>query len=187
MIQKTTPFIRRAIVADAGLLAELGARTFREAFAADNKPEDMAAYMAVAFSREKQAAELGDPRGMFLVAEIDGVAIGYAKLSTGDAPVCVGGSDPIELARLYVSQEWIGRGVGKALIRECIDEARRAGCQTMWLGVWEHNPRAQAFYRKWGFHVVGEHVFQLGSDFQTDLLMERALREVEVASAGGSD
>ncbi|HVF86496.1 MAG TPA: GNAT family N-acetyltransferase [Pyrinomonadaceae bacterium] len=187
MTQETTPLIRRATIADADLLAELGARTFREAFAADNKPEDMAAYMAAAFSPEKQAAELGNPRGTFLIAEIGGVAIGYAKLNTGDAPVCVGGSDPIELARLYVSQEWIGRGVGEALMRECIEEARRAGRQTMWLGVWEHNPRAQAFYRKWNFHVVGEHVFQLGSDFQTDLLMERAVRAAEVTSVGGKD
>ena len=79
------------------------------------------------------------------------------------------------MVRLYVLREWIGRGVGRELMQACLNEARQAGFRTIWLGVWERNPRAQAFYRKWNFRVVGEHVFQLGSDPQRDLLMERAL------------
>jgi ribosomal protein S18 acetylase RimI-like enzyme len=167
--------IRHASVADAGLLAELGARTFADTFAADNKPEDMAAYLAAAFSPEQQAAELADPRATFLLAELDGRAVGYAAIRASDVPACVTGAKPVELLRLYVMQEWFGRGVGEALMRACVSEAQQAGYQTMWLGVWEHNGRAQSFYRKWGFNFVGEHIFQLGSDPQTDLLMERAL------------
>ena len=79
------------------------------------------------------------------------------------------------MVRLYVAQEWLGRGVGEALMRACLDEAQRKGCKTIWLGVWERNIRAQAFYRKWNFQAVGEHVFQLGSDPQRDILMERSL------------
>lgn len=173
--KKPAPAIRRAAGSDAGLLAELGARTFQESFAADNKPEDMASYLTASFSVEKQSAELADPRVVFLIAEIDGAAAGYAQLRAGEAPACVSKSKPIELVRVYASREWLGRGVGGALMRECIEQARRLGHQTLWLGVWDRNRRAQAFYSKWEFRVVGEHAFQLGSDRQRDLLMERAV------------
>jgi ribosomal protein S18 acetylase RimI-like enzyme len=175
MAQTIKPLIRRASAVDAHLLAQLAARTFQETFAADNKPEDMTAYLAAAFSPEKQAAELADPRSIFFIAEANDAAAGYAQLHAGDAPACIEGTNTIELARIYVAQEFLGRGVGEALMRACMDEASRAGHRTIWLGVWEKNERAQAFYRKWGFQVVGQHVFQLGSDPQTDLLMARAL------------
>jgi diamine N-acetyltransferase len=172
---KSTPFIRRATAADAALLAELGASTFYDSFAAENKPEDVAAYISASFGPEKQAAELADPRAAFLVAEIDGAAVGYAQLRSGEPPACVSGPEPVELVRIYVSRQWLGLGVGEALMRACVDEARASGYRTMWLGVWERNGRAQAFYRRWNFSVVGEHIFRLGSDPQTDWLMERAL------------
>lgn len=175
MISQPAPLIRRADVNDAGLLAGLGARTFSETFAADNKPEDMAAYLAASFSPAKQAEEILDTRSIYLVAEIDDEAVGYAQLYAGTTPECVTGTMPIELVRFYVDARWHGRGVSAALMPACIDEARRAGYQTLWLGVWEHNGRAQAFYRKWSFREVGEHVFQLGSDPQTDVLMAREI------------
>jgi ribosomal protein S18 acetylase RimI-like enzyme len=167
--------IRRALDADALLLAELGARTFYESFAAENSPEDISTYLDDSFGPEKQAVELAEPGTISLIAEIEGIALGYAQLRPGETPDCVLGPGPIELARIYVSQAYLGLGVGNALMRACIDEARRAGHQTMWLGVWERNVRAQGFYRKWNFTIVGEHIFQLGSDPQRDLLMERAL------------
>jgi diamine N-acetyltransferase len=174
MVQKNT-CVRRATVDDASLLAELGARTFYDTFVNSTKPDDMAAYLAASFSPLIQAAELADPLSSFFIAETDGAASGYAQLRAGEAEACVSGAKPVELVRLYVSQEWFGRGVGEALMRACIDEARRAGYQTMWLGVWEHNGRAQSFYRKWSFRVVGDHIFLVGTDPQTDLIMARAL------------
>lgn len=167
--------IRRGKVADAALLAELGARTFSETFAVDNTPEDLAAYMATAFNVAQQTAELKDPASTFLIAEVDGRAAGYARLHHGEPEKGVEGAKPVELVRLYVSREWLGHGVGAELMRACIDAARQAGHETIWLGVWERNPRAQAFYRKWNFRPVGEHMFRLGSDLQRDILMERAL------------
>lgn len=167
--------IRRANSEDAGLLTELGARTFSETFAADNSPEDMAAYLAASFNPAQQTAELNDPASTFFIAEVGGLAAGYAQLHAGEPAEGVEGPQPVELVRLYVSREWFGRGVGEALMRACVDEARRAGHETIWLGVWERNGRAQAFYRKWNFRAVGEHVFHLGSDPQRDILMERAL------------
>lgn len=167
--------IRRASPEDAELLAELGARTFAETFAGDNSPEDMAAYLAGSFGVGRLAEELDDPLSVFLVAEVDGSAAGYAKIRSGAAPAGVEGPKPIELVRLYVLQEWLGRRVGQALMQRCLDEARGMGFQTIWLGVWERNQRALAFYRKWEFEEVGEHVFQLGSDAQRDIVMRRAV------------
>jgi GNAT superfamily N-acetyltransferase len=175
MIQKPDLKIRRASPGDAGLLTELGARTFSETFAADSTPEDMAAYLASSFNLARQTAELADPASTFFIAEIGGVAAGYAQLHAGMPAEGIEGAKPVELVRLYVSREWLGRGVGEALMRACVDEARQAGHETIWLGVWERNGRALAFYRKWDFRAVGEHVFQLGSDPQTDILMERAV------------
>lgn len=175
MSQNPDPTIRRANLEDAGLLAELGARTFSETFAADNSPEDLAAYLAASFNPARQTAELNDSASTFFIAEVGGLAAGYAQLHAGEPAEGVEGPQPVELVRLYVSREWLGRGVGEALMRACVDGARRAGHGTMWLGVWERNGRAQAFYRKWNFRAVGEHVFQLGSDPQRDILMERAL------------
>jgi ribosomal protein S18 acetylase RimI-like enzyme len=170
-------FIRRGTTEDAGLLAELGARTFFETFAADNTPENMSAYLAAAFGPAQQGAELADPDCLFQIAENNGVAVGYAMLRSGNAPDAVTGDKPIELVRLYVSHESLGGGVGAALMRTCISEAKQRGYKTLWLGVWEHNARAQAFYRKWNFTEMGTHVFQLGVDLQTDILMQRAIFE----------
>jgi len=185
--------IRRGTLRDAALLSELGARTFSETFAADNTAEDLAEYMATSFNFAQQTAELEDPAATFLIAEVDGHAAGYAKLRAGgpekelespnlaeDFNAATGahpteGANPVELVRLYVSREWLGRGLGEQLMRACLDEARSAGHDTIWLGVWERNARAQVFYRKWNFREFGEHMFQLGSDLQRDLLMERTL------------
>lgn len=175
MTQKSHVTIRRARPDDADLLADFGARTFSETFAADNTPENMAAYLASSFSAAQQADELADSAATFLIAEINGAVAGYAKLHAGKSAQAIGDAKAVELVRLYVSREWHGRGVGDALMRECLDEARHAGHETMWLGVWQRNARAQAFYRKWNFRAVGEHVFQLGSDPQTDILMARSI------------
>ncbi|HEY6247510.1 MAG TPA: GNAT family N-acetyltransferase [Pyrinomonadaceae bacterium] len=167
--------VRLASADDANLLTELGARTFEETFAADNTPEDMAAYLGASFNVAQQTAELADPDSTFLIAEVGGVGAGYAKLKKGQPAEGIEGTKPIELVRLYVDRKWFGRGVGEALMRSCLEEAGRAGFKTLWLGVWERNLRAQAFYRKWEFRAVGKHVFQLGEDAQTDILMEREI------------
>jgi len=171
----TQQLIRRATENDASLLAELGARTFADSFGSQNTPEDMAAYLAASFGTELQQAELADPENTFLILEIDGIAIGYAQLRAGKPPACVAGSKAIELSRLYVESKFQGSGAGARLMEACLTKARRAGYETMWLGVWKQNVRAQAFYQRWNFSVAGEHVFQLGADQQMDWLMERSL------------
>ena len=172
--------VRPATLADAPRLSRLGAATFRETFEGENTPEDMARYLAESFTLEKQAAEIADPAAAVLVAEharTDGGAelVGYAHLVSGPAPAAVRGPAPMELKRLYVARAWHGRGVAQALMNAAIDAARTRGAETLWLGVWERNPRAVAFYRKYGFERVGEHTFQLGADAQTDWLFARPL------------
>ncbi|HEX7557127.1 MAG TPA: GNAT family N-acetyltransferase [Leptolinea sp.] len=167
--------IRTATPADNFLLAELGARTYADTFAAENTAENMAAYLAEAFSPEHQAAELADAGTLFLIAEKDGQPVGYARLKEGLPPNCVRGAHPMEIVRLYSIREMIGHGMGAALMTACLNEARRRTCDVIWLDVWEKNPRAIAFYEKWGFVKVGEQGYQLGDDLQNDWLMARNL------------
>jgi len=165
--------IRKATPQDNFLLANLGVRTFADSFGADNTPEDMADYLKGSFSPKKQATELAEEGTTFLIAEIDGQPVGYTRLRQDPPPDCVTGVHPIEIVRLYSVKEWIGRGVGAALMQACLDEASRAGHDVIWLDVCEKNQRAIAFYQKWGFKEVGEQGFQLGSDLQNDWLMVR--------------
>jgi ribosomal protein S18 acetylase RimI-like enzyme len=176
-----TILVRPATVADAARLSQLAASTFRDTFERDNTPEDMARYLAEAFTPAKQTAEIEDPAATMLVAERegDGDFVGYAHLLAGPHPDAVHGPAPIELKRLYVASMWHGRGVAQALMHAALDAARARGARTMWLGVWERNLRAQAFYRKYGFTRVGEHTFVLGTDAQTDWLFARSLDESE--------
>ena len=168
--------LRYATAIDNVLLAEMGARTFYDTFAADNTPENMAAYLAASFSPEKQAAELADPSSVFLIAEVEGAAVGYARLKEGRPPTGITGIRPIEIVRIYARKGWIGRGVGVTLMKACLAEAEKRGCDTLWLDVWERNPRAIAIYRNWGFIEVGTQTFQLGNDLQRDLLMQRRVK-----------
>jgi GNAT superfamily N-acetyltransferase len=131
--------------------------------------------LATAYGREQQTRELTDPAIHTLVAEHVGSLIAFAQLRSGDAPACVIGSDPIELWRFYVAAEWQGRGLAQALMSQVIETARGAGAATLWLGVWERNPRAIAFYRKAGYVDVGAHVFVVGTDPQTDRILVTSL------------
>lgn len=163
--------IRQAEPGDHRRIASLGRETFRDSFAADNHPQDMADYLARSFSPEIQAAELAEPSSCFLIAEAGERAVGYARLVEAPAPPCITAPKPIKLERLYAQKSWHGCGVGAALMRACIAEARRRPCDGLWLGVWGKNDRAIRFYRQWGFLQMGTQTFVLGNDPQTDLVL----------------
>ena len=167
--------IRVATVDDAAVVAELARRTFYDTFAASNDAGDMALYLARAYGIDQQTRELQDRDMTTLLVESGSEAIAYAQVRTGHVPDCVTGADPIELWRFYVSHAWHGRGVASPLMDRVKGVARDRGARTLWLGVWEHNHRARAFYAKWGFVDVGEHVFLFGTDPQTDRVMATAL------------
>jgi len=169
--------IRQATPEDAKLLTDLAYTTFWDAFAhhPKNAPDDLNHYMRQAFNQEQIAAELADAKNIFLIAEIVGEAAGYAKIIIDNIEPGITAERPIELSRLYSHQKHLGQGVGQTLMDACFERARAEDRDVMWLGVWEYNPRAQRFYEKNGFRVVGSHVFQLGKDEQTDLLMQKEL------------
>lgn len=179
-IQSMPIRIRRAVEADAHALTRLATHTFRETFEQYNTAEDMAHYLAESFSPSRQAAEIADATSTMLLAEHvaesgAGELVGYAQLVSGPAPEAVSGPAPLELRRFYVTSAWHGRGVAQALMGAVLDAARSRGAETLWLGVWERNPRAVAFYSRYGFTRVGEHTFMLGSDAQTDWLFARPM------------
>lgn len=168
--------IRPGEATDATALAALAARTFRETFATDNRPEDMAVHIAHAYGASQQRSELVDPNIATLLVEVDGRLAGYAQLRFGVPPACVTGPKPVELWRLYIAQPWHGRGIAQALMRRVESDAQERGGRTLWLGVWERNERAKAFYGKVGFTDVGSHIFKLGADAQTDRILVRPLQ-----------
>ena len=171
------PFaIRRATLADASLLSELAARLFEQAFGDANERENMLAYLASAFTTDAQTAELADAnRATFIATDDAGEAIGYAMLRRDHRASGVVAEKPAELQRIYVDKRWHGRRVGDALMAICVEHARAWMCDVLWLGVWQENPRAIAFYERSGFTTVGEQTFMLGRDLQYDFVMARPL------------
>jgi GNAT superfamily N-acetyltransferase len=163
--------IRLGTPADAAMLAELSRRTFVDAFGADNRAEDMDAYTSRAFGEAQQRRELETDGVVTLFGEEDGEAIAYAQLRrTLDAA-----HGEVELVRFYVDRLHHGHGVAQSLMDAVLLHARALGGTRLWLGVWERNPRAIAFYRKAGFAQCATQPFLLGSDLQTDWVMNRGL------------
>ncbi|MFL5500922.1 MAG: GNAT family N-acetyltransferase [Gemmatimonadaceae bacterium] len=175
MIGSVDLLIRRACESDVAALAEFATRTFVETFGPDNQPEDMAMFLASTFGVEHQAREIADSAWVTLLVEIDGTLVGYAQIKQGPPPPCVTGPSPVELYRFYVDTAWKGRGIAQRLMSEVRATALELGGKTLWLGVWEHNPRAKAFYAKCGFRDVGSHAFVLGNDTQTDRILVASL------------
>jgi ribosomal protein S18 acetylase RimI-like enzyme len=168
--------IRLAVPGDAAALAELGARTFREAFEADNTPANMALYLASSYGPELQSAEVRNADMVTLLVEGAGRLAGFAQLREGPFPSCIAGPKPIELWRFYIERAWQGRGLAQELMAAAVDAAVGRGAGIVWLCVWERNYRAQAFYRKCGFEDRGEKEFILGHDHQTDRVMSLELQ-----------
>ena len=165
--------IRKAGTNDAAALAAFAMRTFVDTFAPDNTAADMALYTATAFGEAVQRAELADARNtIYLATDRDGIA-GYVMLRDGPAPDAGLAHEAMEINRLYVDVSRIGSGLGAALMQQSLSHAESVGADVIWLAVWEHNPRAIRFYRRWGFEQVGTQVFVLGTDHQTDLVMMR--------------
>src|ERR1041384_7213568 len=145
--------IRIATVNDVKMVVELARVTFWDAFHEHpkNAPHDTEEYMANAFSVERMTGQLSDPTNIFLIAEIDGEPAGYARLVRDSTEHGIIAERPIELNRLYAHQKFLGKGVGPALLEKCFEVGKEHGHDVIWLGVWEYNPRAQAFYTKHGF------------------------------------
>lgn len=168
--------IKKAGVFEARLLAQLGVQTFYDAFASFNKEEDMDAYMNVHYTEQRLAQELNAEGAEFYIAYQNGKAIGFAKTGQQGTPGELVNNSCRELERIYVLKQFQSLKVGEELLLHCIARAREDDIEILWLGVWEHNERAIAFYKRHGFERFSEHIFQLGSDAQTDFLFKLNLK-----------
>ena len=160
--------IRRGVPSDAAALAEFAARTFAETFATDNRPEDLRAHVESSYGVPQQSAELADPDVVTILAYNGAALVAYAQVRRKSPPSCVTQSQPVELHRFYVDRSAHGSGIARILMGAVHEAAVELGGRHVWLGVWERNPRAIAFYAKMGFTQVGSHAFYVGPDCQTD-------------------
>jgi ribosomal protein S18 acetylase RimI-like enzyme len=165
--------VRLATKNDAELIADLSRQTFYDTFAVHNTRKDMDKFMNEQFTKEKLVAEVAAPGNIFLLAYDGDETAGYTRLRENNNPEMLRGKETLEIARIYATKNSIGKGVGKALMKKSIDIAKEMKKEIIWLGVWEKNHRAIAFYEQWGFEKFGEHPFILGNDEQTDWLMKK--------------
>lgn len=172
----STPVLRAATPDDAAILADLGARTFRETFERICAPDDMESFLARTYGEALQRFELEDSSRPAMLLEVDGVPSGFLQLRLGHREPGVTGQRPVELQRIYVLRACHGSGHGAILMQAALDQARAWGADLIWLGVWENNHRALAFYARWGFHEVGEHIFKIGDQVDRDLILAKDLR-----------
>ena len=171
------PHIRRARRHDAAHLSAVAEEAFRDTFSAVNTVEDMDLHCRSSYGGAIQAEEIANPNMVTLLCEHGGKVVGFAQLRWGKVPSCVVADAPSEIQRLYVGNDFHGKGVAHILMQACMDEMATRQSDVVWLGVWERNLRAIAFYKKIGFFEVGQHVFLLGRDAQRDIVMARPVAD----------
>lgn len=166
--------VRRGTPADAAELSRLAARLFEQTYAHSVPRGELEDHLASDFSAAKQEGELEDQDIATLIVVGDSGLVGFAQLRRAELPVAAAKPANVELWRIYVDSQHHGSGMGRTLLAAAGEEARAFGATGVWLGVWEQNPRAIAFYTKHGFDVVGAHNFTVGAEVQTDLIMRAA-------------
>lgn len=172
----TACFIQPATPADAAALAAFAAQAFTDTYRGLDDEQEIADYVAEHFRPEVLAAVIGDPACTTLLARVDGQLAGYAILRAKPAPACVTSGEPLQLWRLYLGQRFIGQGLGARLMTAVHAEARRRGALSLWLGVYDRNVRAVAFYGRFGFTQVGTDKFLFGGRLYDDPIYAAAVR-----------
>lgn len=169
--------VRIAEPIDCELLAILGRRAFYEAFGAFNDPDDMQAYLDLAFDKEKIREQLEDRANTFFIASINDQPAGYAKLKRGATVPELENENVIQLERIYALQDFLGKRIGHELMNNCVAVAKKEGFLRMWLSVWQQNHRAIEFYKKWGFEQIGFKQFIIGKEVNDDFVMALRLTD----------
>jgi ribosomal protein S18 acetylase RimI-like enzyme len=169
--------IKRVTLNDIDHLQKIGKQTFYETFSAGNTEENMRKYLEDGFAIEKLTAELNNKSSEFYFAVLDNHVIGYLKLNFGQSQTELKDDKALEIERIYVLREFHGKKVGQLLYEKAMQIARQSDADYVWLGVWEENPRAINFYRKNGFVEFDKHIFKLGNDEQTDIMMRLQLKD----------
>ena len=170
-MQPANMVIVRGTVEDAAELAEFAARTFADTFAADNNPEDLQTHLEANYGIAQQSAELADPNVTTLLARLDGTLMAYAQVRRSAPPSCVTHESPIELHRFYLDHKTHGTGLASSLMLEAHRAVHEFGGRHIWLGVWERNARAIAYYKKAKFVDVGSQFYMVGPDKQVDRVL----------------
>ena len=165
--------VRKVVLDDINQLQEIGRETFYETFSAGNTEENMKKYLEEGFSIEKLTREINDINSEIYFAELDNKVIGYLKLNFGESQTELKNSKALEIERIYVSKDFHGKRVGQLLYEKAMQVANDRKVDNVWLGVWEENPRAINFYKKNGFVEFDKHIFKLGEDEQTDIMMKK--------------
>lgn len=160
---------------DIEKLQKIGRQTFLETFSESNSEKNMKSYLEEGFSKEKLTAELNDENSEFYFAKLGNDVIGYLKLNFGESQTELRDNKSLEIERIYVPREFHGKSVGQILYNKAIQVAKQKNAEYVWLGVWEENPRAISFYKKNGFVEFDKHIFKLGDDEQTDIMMKLRL------------
>jgi ribosomal protein S18 acetylase RimI-like enzyme len=156
-------------------LQALSRSTYDVTFRHLNTPENMMAYLDSAFDMEKLRHELINPDSDFYFLYAGEALTGYLKLNEREAQTDLNDPESLELERIYVATEFQGKGLGGALMAKAVETARSRGKKYLWLGVWEKNEKAIAFYRKNGFYEIGKHSFVMGDEIQSDFVMRKDL------------
>lgn len=170
--------IRKITDADVIELQRIGKQTFTETFESVNSEENMREYLSVGFAKEKLLIELNNQNSEFYFAEVNGKIIGYLKINMGSTQTEIKDEQALEIERIYVLKEYQGKQIGQMLYNKAIELARAMQLKYVWLGVWEENLRAIRFYEKNGFKTFDKHLFRLGSDEQTDIMMKLELKYI---------
>ena len=168
-------YIKQADLTDARLIAVLATTTFYEAYFEQDDSHDLAAYIGESFDFNRIGTELADPDSSFFIVFLDEKAVGYAKLVAGSRDLSITTLKTIELKRIYVLERVWRKGVGEKLLKHCMEAARLAGNESLWLGVWEQNDRGRGFYEKQGFVKVGTLEFPYGDSVGINHVMEKML------------
>jgi diamine N-acetyltransferase len=164
--------INQVSIDEVSTLQEISKRTFTEAFAAQNSEENMLRYMEGSLSLQKLREELTDPNMHFYFAQLNNSVVGYLKINLSRAQTELQDARALEIERIYVLQEFHGKQVAQQLYEKAHRMAVDTAAEYIWLGVWEENHRAIRFYEKLGFVPFNKHVFMLGDDAQTDIMMK---------------
>ncbi|MDR4954114.1 GNAT family N-acetyltransferase [Chryseobacterium sp. ES2] len=167
--------INKALAEDIEIVQSLGIQTFSETFAEDNTEEAMKKYLEESFNTEKIKSELNNPDSHFYIAWEEDNPVGYLKVNTGNAQTELQDDSSLEIERIYVKKSHHGKKVGQLLYDQALETAQQLKKSYLWLGVWEENLRALQFYRKNGFVEFDKHIFRLGEEEQTDLMMKKIL------------
>ncbi|MFV8342709.1 GNAT family N-acetyltransferase [Flavobacterium sp. XS2P39] len=169
--------IRKATLADLETIQNISTQTFIETFAVVNTPENIENYVKESFNSEQLTSEINNIDSAFYLATSGSEIVGYLKINFGDAQTETISKNALEIHRIYVLQAFHGKQVGQLLIDEVKKIAQDTGVDSIWLGVWEENHRALRFYTKNSFVEFDKHVFTLGDEEQTDLLMQYVLNK----------